>query len=88
MAKVWLVTGASKGFGRTIAEAALARGDKVIAAVRRPESVADLGVEAVALDMTDPARIGTAVTEVMTRHGHVVRCCRACVPGAAARSYR
>jgi NAD(P)-dependent dehydrogenase (short-subunit alcohol dehydrogenase family) len=71
MTRVWLVTGASKGFGRTIAEAALAKGDKVIAAVRRPETVADLGVDAVALDMTDPTRIGAAAAEILATHGHI-----------------
>jgi NAD(P)-dependent dehydrogenase (short-subunit alcohol dehydrogenase family) len=71
MTQVWLITGASKGFGRTIAEAALARGDKVIAAVRRPESVADLDVDAVALDIADPTRIEPAVEEVLAKHGHV-----------------
>jgi NAD(P)-dependent dehydrogenase (short-subunit alcohol dehydrogenase family) len=32
--KVWLITGASRGFGRRWTEAALARGDKVAAAMR------------------------------------------------------
>ncbi|GAA2551796.1 hypothetical protein [Streptomyces fimbriatus] len=36
MNKVWLITGASSGFGRAIAEAALADGDVVVGAVRRP----------------------------------------------------
>ncbi|MET9251850.1 SDR family NAD(P)-dependent oxidoreductase, partial [Nonomuraea sp. NPDC003709] len=40
--KTWIITGASRGFGRALAEAALAAGDRVVAAVRRPESVADL----------------------------------------------
>ena len=38
----WFVTGASSGFGRAIAEAALAAGDTVVAAARRPDAVADL----------------------------------------------
>ncbi|MEV0650649.1 SDR family NAD(P)-dependent oxidoreductase [Phytomonospora sp. NPDC050363] len=41
-AQTWIITGASRGFGRALAEAALAAGDNVVAAVRRPESVADL----------------------------------------------
>ncbi|WP_433182727.1 SDR family NAD(P)-dependent oxidoreductase [Actinoallomurus sp. CA-150999] len=40
--QTWIITGASRGFGRALAEAALAAGDHVVAAVRRPESVADL----------------------------------------------
>jgi NAD(P)-dependent dehydrogenase (short-subunit alcohol dehydrogenase family) len=30
--RVWLITGSSSGFGRHIAQAALARGDRVLAA--------------------------------------------------------
>ncbi len=40
--QTWIITGASRGFGRALAQAALAAGDRVVAAVRRPESVADL----------------------------------------------
>ncbi|MFG1957999.1 SDR family NAD(P)-dependent oxidoreductase [Nonomuraea sp. NPDC049028] len=40
--QTWIITGASRGLGRALAEAALAAGDHVVAAVRRPESVADL----------------------------------------------
>jgi NAD(P)-dependent dehydrogenase (short-subunit alcohol dehydrogenase family) len=40
--QTWIITGASRGFGRALAETALAAGDHVVAAVRRPESVADL----------------------------------------------
>lgn len=42
MAKVWFITGASKGFGREWAEAALERGDKVAATARNPETLAAL----------------------------------------------
>ncbi|WP_245718527.1 SDR family NAD(P)-dependent oxidoreductase [Nocardia miyunensis] len=38
----WIITGASKGLGRALAESALAAGDDVVAAVRDPDSVADL----------------------------------------------
>lgn len=41
-AQTWIITGASRGFGRALAGTALAAGDHVVAAVRRPESVADL----------------------------------------------
>ncbi|SDR97787.1 NADP-dependent 3-hydroxy acid dehydrogenase YdfG [Nocardioides scoriae] len=39
MSKVWFITGASKGFGREWAEAALERGDSVAATARRPETL-------------------------------------------------
>ncbi len=40
--KVWFITGASRGFGRIWAEAALERGDKVAATARTLESIAGL----------------------------------------------
>jgi NAD(P)-dependent dehydrogenase (short-subunit alcohol dehydrogenase family) len=36
MSGVWLITGANSGFGRAFAEAAVAAGDLVVAAARRP----------------------------------------------------
>ena len=75
--RVWLITGASSGFGRAIAEAALAAGDVVVAAARRPGAMADLvesapdRVTALQLDVTDPDRINAAVAEVLDRHGRV-----------------
>ena len=40
--KVWFITGTSKGFGRIWAEAALKRGDKVVATARNPSSLDEL----------------------------------------------
>ncbi|MEU1459229.1 oxidoreductase [Streptomyces sp. NPDC005727] len=77
MNKVWLVTGASSGFGRAITEAALAAGDVVIGAARRPEALAGLvaahpdQVEALRLDVTDGAAIEAAVRDVVARHGRI-----------------
>jgi NAD(P)-dependent dehydrogenase (short-subunit alcohol dehydrogenase family) len=40
--KTWLISGASRGFSRIWAEAALTRGDKVAATARKLDDVADL----------------------------------------------
>lgn len=77
MNKVWLITGASSGFGRAIAEAALADGDVVVGAARRPEALDDLvaahpdQVEALRLDVTDTAAAEAAVRDVVARHGRI-----------------
>ena len=41
-AKVWFITGTSKGFGRVWAEAALARGDLVAATARNTDALSPL----------------------------------------------
>jgi NAD(P)-dependent dehydrogenase (short-subunit alcohol dehydrogenase family) len=75
--RVWLITGASAGFGRAIAEAALAAGDTVVATARRPEALADLVAAhpdravASALDVTDSARVAAVVAEVILWYGRV-----------------
>ncbi|MGW7489343.1 oxidoreductase [Streptomyces sp. NPDC054786] len=77
MNKVWLVTGASSGFGRAITEAAVAAGDIVVAAARRTALLDDLvtahpdQVEALPLDVTDIAGIQAAVDGVAARHGRI-----------------
>ncbi|MEV5511535.1 oxidoreductase [Streptomyces flaveolus] len=77
MNKVWLITGASSGFGRAIAEAALAEGDVVVGAARRPEGLDDLvaahpdQMEAVRLDVADTAAAEAAVRDVVERHGRI-----------------
>jgi NAD(P)-dependent dehydrogenase (short-subunit alcohol dehydrogenase family) len=58
MPKTWFITGASRGFGRIWAEAALARGDRVAATARDESSLAELkarygdAVLPLALDVT------------------------------------
>ncbi|QRP47021.1 oxidoreductase [Amycolatopsis sp. FDAARGOS 1241] len=77
MNKVWLVTGANSGFGRAITDAAVADGDVVVAAARRPEALADVvaahpdQAEAVALDVTDLAAVEATVASVLARHGRI-----------------
>ncbi len=39
MAKTWLITGCSTGFGKVLAEAVLARGDNVAATARNPATL-------------------------------------------------
>jgi NAD(P)-dependent dehydrogenase (short-subunit alcohol dehydrogenase family) len=42
MAKTWLITGSSRGFGVELAKAVLESGDTVVATARRPEQLDDL----------------------------------------------
>lgn len=74
MPKTWLVTGSSRGFGREIAEAALERGDQVLATARNPEQLESLkahgdGVVTFALDVTDSAAAKLAVETAITCFG-------------------
>ncbi|BDT94210.1 short-chain dehydrogenase/reductase [Nocardia sputorum] len=72
-ARRWLITGANSGFGAAFTRAVLAAGDEVVAAVRRPETMAEVvaahpdRVQVVTLDMRDPAAAERAVKEA----GHV-----------------
>jgi NAD(P)-dependent dehydrogenase (short-subunit alcohol dehydrogenase family) len=75
--KVWLITGTSKGFGRVWAEAALERGDKVVATARKLASLDALvarygsNVLALALDVTDEASVTSAVRQGLARIGRL-----------------
>jgi NAD(P)-dependent dehydrogenase (short-subunit alcohol dehydrogenase family) len=75
--RVWLITGASSGFGRAIAEAAVAVGDTVVATARRPAALDDLVAAhpdravAVALDVTDAARVAAVVADTVLWYGRV-----------------
>jgi NAD(P)-dependent dehydrogenase (short-subunit alcohol dehydrogenase family) len=73
--KTFFLTGASRGLGRAIAEAALAAGHRVALTARNPESVADLvktypdTAAASALDVTDAAAAQRAMDEAVARFG-------------------
>ena len=75
--RVWLITGSSSGFGREIAEAALAHGDRVAATARRPEALQELvdrdpeRVLAVPLDVTSGDQIDAALSAVRDRFGRI-----------------
>ena len=71
---VWLVTGASAGFGREIVHAAQARGARVLATARTLADVADLACDRVAparLDLTRPDTIEPALALAQQRFGPI-----------------
>jgi NAD(P)-dependent dehydrogenase (short-subunit alcohol dehydrogenase family) len=74
-ARVWFITGTTSGFGRAIAEAALERGDSVVASARRTDALEGLGdperVHAVRLDVTDDADREAAVAAALDRFGRI-----------------
>lgn len=63
----WLITGCSTGFGKILAQAALDRGDNVVATARKPDTLADLRapepgqLQIAALDVTRPGDAAAAV---------------------------
>jgi NAD(P)-dependent dehydrogenase (short-subunit alcohol dehydrogenase family) len=65
--RVWFITGASSGLGRALAEAALERGERVVATARNRDDVVELEERhpgralAVRLDVTDSAQASAAV---------------------------
>ena len=74
--RVWFITGASRGFGALIAEAALAAGDAVVATARTPSSVIErLGSHerllATRLDVTNEAEAHQAAGEAVKKFGRI-----------------
>jgi hypothetical protein len=73
--RVWFITGASSGFGRAIAEAALERDEAVVAAARRLDALGELAehdrVHAVRLDVTDAVQRHAAINEALDRFGRI-----------------
>lgn len=74
--KVWLITGAGRGFGLEIAKAALQNGDKVLATVRKnPEKLqAQLNSENLLvtnLDVTNELQAKEVAAQAIGKFGHI-----------------
>jgi NAD(P)-dependent dehydrogenase (short-subunit alcohol dehydrogenase family) len=74
--RVWMITGAARGIGARIAEAALARGEAVVATSRDAASVqkrfpAGDALLALPLDVTDEAQAAVAVQAALARFGRI-----------------
>lgn len=75
--KVWFITGSNSGFGRSLVEAALAKGDNVVATTRHPEEIQDLEkqypdtVKAVRLDVTKSEEIKAAIDTALQSFGQI-----------------
>jgi hypothetical protein len=72
---VWFITGASSGFGKSIALEALSRGHKVIASARSASRISDLlekGATTVSLDVTSPlSEIETIAKAAYEQYGYI-----------------
>ncbi|KAJ8462674.1 hypothetical protein ONZ45_g17852 [Pleurotus djamor] len=78
MARVWLITGASMGFGRTATETVLSHGEIVVAAVRTPSSLGDLASKhsseellVVPCDVTNREDIKSAFNVAYAKFGRI-----------------
>jgi len=75
--KVWFITGASSGFGRSFAEYAIQQGYRVVITARRLdklEAIKDIApnqVEALKMDVNNPAEVSRAVEAAITRFGRI-----------------
>ena len=77
MTKIWFITGSSRGLGRSLTEAVLAHGDKVVATARKPEQLDELSrqyhsqIYPVQLDVTNNDQIKQAVELAIQRFGRI-----------------
>lgn len=77
MAKIWFITGSSRGLGRSLTEAALAKGDFVAATARNPAQLKDLAdkyadhIFPVTLDVTNYQQVKQAVEDTIARFGRI-----------------
>ena len=77
MSKTWFITGTSSGFGRTLTEKLLARGDRVIATLRKRGALDDLQkqfgdwLSVMTLDVTDTAAVRRVVDRAFAEAGRI-----------------
>jgi NAD(P)-dependent dehydrogenase (short-subunit alcohol dehydrogenase family) len=77
MSQVWLVTGSASGLGRSIAEAVLASGDRLVATARDPCRLEDLvekygdQVRTAPLDVADEKAAHAAVQVAVNAFGRL-----------------
>jgi NAD(P)-dependent dehydrogenase (short-subunit alcohol dehydrogenase family) len=75
--RIWLVTGASSGFGRELAEAALEAGDVVVATARRLDRLDELARKwpsnavPIGFDVTETGAADRIVCEIVGRFGRL-----------------
>ncbi|MFL5747565.1 MAG: oxidoreductase [Niastella sp.] len=77
MSKVWFITGSSRGLGRALTEAVLAKGDQVAATARQPKQLDDLVTKypqqilPLRLDVTNKKEITAAVEQAVKHFGRI-----------------
>src|SRR6201990_1310058 len=77
MAKIWFITGSSRGLGRSLTEAVLAKGDKVAATARNTDQLKQFTekytgkVLALQLDVTNQEQINAAVEATIQHFGRI-----------------
>ena len=77
MARTWLVTGGSRGFGRALCESILESGDNLLATARDPDQLASLAddrpgrLATARLDVTSEAEAKAAVAAAIQRFGRL-----------------
>lgn len=77
MKKVWFITGSSRGLGRSLTTAVLAKGDLVAATARNTDALHEITeqypgqVLAIALDVNDQAQIQQAVQQTIAHFGRI-----------------
>ncbi|MFC9894418.1 SDR family NAD(P)-dependent oxidoreductase [Nocardia sp. NPDC127579] len=74
MTRTWFITGANRGLGRAFTTAALAQGDRVVATVRNPATMADLQhdlLTVLTLDVRDRERVIDTVNTAFATTGRI-----------------